>query len=177
MTSRAGATPCFQNYPGALTVHVRYELDDADVLDVTMRATADRPTPVNLAQHTYWNLAGHDQGAILGHSIHIRGCGGFGLPLRGRAPVPGEHRRPEPALPPHCRDHYTPVDDVQIPTGEIASVLGTPFDFTEPHTVGERIEQTEGGACGGAGCRDCRGRRPRGAGAIALQEQASLLRL
>ncbi|KAL6770755.1 AEP1 [Auxenochlorella protothecoides x Auxenochlorella symbiontica] len=104
-----------ENYPGTVTVSVLYELTDANELRVTMKASADKPTPINLAQHTYWNLGGHESGTILDHQLTIHG------------------------------DHYTPVDETQIPTGEIVPVAGTPFDFTTAQPVGQRIAQTEGG--------------------------------
>lgn len=85
-----------------------------------MHAVPEAPTPINLAQHSYFNLGGHDRGTILTHLLTL-----------------------------HGGDHYTPVDDVQIPTGEIASVRGTPFDFTTPRRIGERIQDVPGAAPGG----------------------------
>jgi aldose 1-epimerase len=74
-----------------------------------------KATPVCLAQHTYWNLAGHDSGDILNHSIQIWG------------------------------EHIIPVDENTIPTWEIMPVKGTPFDFTTEHKIGERINDVPGG--------------------------------
>lgn len=71
--------------------------------------------PVNLAQHSYFNLGGHTSGTILDHTVTL------------------------------AADHYTPVDDTLIPTGDIVPVAGTPFDFTTPHAIGERIDQLENG--------------------------------
>lgn len=105
-----------EGYPGDLHVTVTYELPRSlPELRTSIRATGSKPTPVNIAQHTYFNLAGHDSGSILDHSVTIHG------------------------------GSYTPVDDTNIPTGEVAPVEGTPFDFREPHTIGERIEQLENG--------------------------------
>ena len=74
----------------------------------------NKPTPVNLAQHTYWNLRGHNSGDILSHTVQIFGS------------------------------HITPVDDKLIPTGEIKSVKGTPYDFLEPKEVGSQIHDLPG---------------------------------
>lgn len=102
-TSRDGE----EGYPGTLTATVIYTLTADNTLVIDYHATADAPTPVNLSQHSYFNLAGG--GDILGHRLTLRA------------------RR------------YTPVDATLIPTGELADVAGTPFDFTEPHAIGERI--------------------------------------
>ncbi len=100
-----------EGYPGTVRVSVTYTLTPRNELVVEYGATTDRPTPVNLSQHTYFNLAGQGNGDILRHVLTIRA------------------------------DRYTPVDTTLIPTGELASVAGTPFDFREPTAIGSRIGQ------------------------------------
>lgn len=99
-----------EGYPGALDVTVTYTLTAADTLRIDYLATTDRPTPVNLTHHTYFNLAGEGSGDVLGHVLT--------LPAR----------------------NFTPVDAGLIPTGAVAPVAHTPFDFTAPHKIGERID-------------------------------------
>ncbi|XP_020589724.1 aldose 1-epimerase-like [Phalaenopsis equestris] len=105
-----------EGYPGDVTVTATYSLPSSNSLKLKLEATpVNKATPINLAQHTYWNLAGHNSGDILNHSIHI------------------------------FSHHITPVDHSSIPTGEIAPVENTPFDFTKENKIGDRIDQVQGG--------------------------------
>ena len=102
-----------QGFPGTLTTTVTYSLDSDSRLTVHYEATTDAPTVVNLTQHTYWNLAGEGSGTVYDQELQINASG------------------------------FTPVDDVLIPTGEIAPVEGTPFDFREAMPIGERIRTND----------------------------------
>jgi aldose 1-epimerase len=100
-----------EGYPGNLRASASYLLNNDNELVMAFDATTDKPTPVNLTNHNYWNLAGAGKGTILDQELTINA------------------------------DKYLPVDAGLIPTGELANVAGTPLDFRQPHKVGERIKQ------------------------------------
>jgi aldose 1-epimerase len=98
-----------EGYPGRLAAVIACTLTDGDELTLDYEATTDEPTIVNLTNHTYFNLAGAGRGDVLGHELTLHA------------------------------DQFTPVDATMIPTGELAAVAGTPFDFREPAAIGSRI--------------------------------------
>lgn len=102
-----------QGFPGALQVTADYALGDDGALAITYRAATDRATLVNLTNHAYWNLAG--EGAATGAMDHV-------------LTIPAEH--------------FLPTDETAIPTGDFASVAGTPFDFREPRVIGAGVRDT-----------------------------------
>ncbi|MEX0945060.1 MAG: aldose epimerase family protein [Balneolaceae bacterium] len=98
-----------EGYPGNLQAEVIYKLNDNNELVITYRAETDQPTHVNLTNHAFFNLAGEGSSSINNHYLKVNA------------------------------DHFTPVDESLIPTGEIQSVNGTPLDFREYHQIGDRV--------------------------------------
>lgn len=108
-----------QGFPGDLDVYVTYQLSSPYVLSIRMHATAlSKATPVNLANHAYWNLGGHGSGDVLKHELQL------------------------------LASRYTPLDKSKIPTGQIAAVSGTMYDFLAPKPVGKHMEIVPGGGGG-----------------------------
>ncbi len=100
-----------EGYPGNLDVSVQFTVTEQNELKIEYTATTDKATPINLSNHSYFNLAGRTTEPVLGHELML------------------------------AADHYTPVDETWIPTGEIAPVAGTPLDFTKPTDIGARIKE------------------------------------
>ncbi|MEO8360903.1 MAG: aldose epimerase family protein [Vicinamibacteria bacterium] len=100
-----------EGYPGNLDCEVVYALTAGNELHIEYRAISDAPTVVNLTHHSYFNLAGRLSDDILGHQVSINAAA------------------------------FLPVDETQIPTGEVRDVLGTAFDLRQPKTIGDAIRQ------------------------------------
>jgi len=96
-------------FPGTLTTQATYTLDNRGRLTLTFHSTTDKPTVINLTNHTYWNLAGESSGNVYDQLLYLNA------------------------------NHFTPVDSTQIPTGQVAPVHGTPMDFTRPTAIGAHI--------------------------------------
>ncbi|KAI5014882.1 hypothetical protein ZWY2020_056272 [Hordeum vulgare] len=108
-----------QGFPGDLDVYVTYQLSGPYDLSIRMNATAtSKATPVNLANHAYWNLAGHGSGDVLEHELQL------------------------------LASRYTPLDDTKIPTGQVVPVAGTMYDFRTPTPVGAHMDIVPGGGGG-----------------------------
>jgi aldose 1-epimerase len=103
-----------EGFPGNLSVKVTYVLNDSNEIRIYYEAETDKPTVLNLTNHSYFNLTSGKE-TVLGHELTL------------------------------YADSITPTDATLIPTGMLAPVAGTPFDFTTPHAIGERIEQVPGG--------------------------------
>ncbi len=100
-----------EGYPGEVSTRVTYTLSSDNSLAVEYTATSTKATPINLTNHSYFNLAGHNSGNVLGHSLTIDA------------------------------DRYVPVDETSIPLGPLAPLNNTPFDFRTPQAIGARISQ------------------------------------
>jgi len=98
-----------QGFPGTLHVTVTYTLNDRGELRIDYQATTDKDTVVNFTNHSFFNLAGNGSGSVENQILQIDA------------------------------DRYTPTDTTQIPTGELATVAGTPFDFRQPTAIGARL--------------------------------------
>ena len=102
-----------EGYPGTLLTKAIYSLTDENGLEIELRAVTDKPTVINLANHSYFNLTGDGTKSILDHQLQINA------------------------------DRFTPTDAQSIPTGDLAPVTGTPFDFRALTPIGSRIAEKD----------------------------------
>jgi aldose 1-epimerase len=102
-----------EGFPGTLTAIVKFTLTNTNELRIDYSASTDKPTVVNLTNHSYFDLAGEGQGDILQHQLTLHAS------------------------------RFTPIDATLIPTGELRAVKGTPFDFTKATAIGARINQDD----------------------------------
>jgi aldose 1-epimerase len=107
-----------EGYPGNCAVKVTYALSDSNELSISYIVTTDKDTPVNVTNHSYFNLGGPENGGILDNILELNA------------------------------DRYTPVDSTLIPTGELKLVAGTPMDFRQPTRIGEHIKEVGGNPIG-----------------------------
>lgn len=114
-----------QGYPGNLQVEATYTWTDDNRLTLEMTASTDAPTVVNLTNHAYWNLNGHDAGSALNHILQL------------------------------FASRYLPTDHTLIPTGQLLPVTGTPMDFTAPKTLGRDINENFPALVYGNGYDNC----------------------
>ncbi|MBL7736289.1 MAG: galactose mutarotase [Chitinophagaceae bacterium] len=104
-----------EGYPGSLNVQVVYTVTNVNELKIEYLATTDKGTPVNLTNHAYFNLSAGKDSTVLGHTLTVNA------------------------------DHFTVVNDKQIPTGALDSVKGTPMDFNQPLAIKTNIDKVPGG--------------------------------
>lgn len=104
-----------EGYPGNLKVIITYSLNEDNEFKIEYNAQTDKPTILNLTNHTYWNLAGAGSGTVMDHQLTLKS------------------------------KQYLPVNNDLIPTGEVKTVYGTPLDFTKPKLIGKDIHNTAGG--------------------------------
>lgn len=114
-----------EGYPGQVVMEVVYDWSDDNELEITYHAKTDKPTIINLTNHSYFNLAGAGRGDILSHTLQLDAS------------------------------RYLPTDRNQIPTGELSDVAGTPFDFREPKAIGRDVESDDPQMVIGAGYDHC----------------------
>lgn len=102
-----------QGFPGTLTIHLTYSIDEKNDFRIDYRATTDKPTVINLTNHTYFNMAGEGSGSVENEYLQL------------------------------MADSYSPTDKFQIPLGAAAPVAGTPFDFRTPKPIGRDLRSSD----------------------------------